>query len=173
MKIHIISHESCPCEVCTVHIYVLGNLIVGLCYFLLSPVFLFHTAALEATHTHTLWRKQRHTYTHLHIHIHSHTQNVWRTDLAAARLPPVFFFFSLQLSEPYVPQISSVNSKCARQTDMQRCAQERVSILGQSHARARAHGDAHPSGCVCMCEHGSCKTQKSMQTRRLEKHRLP
>lgn len=45
------------------------------------------------THTHTLWRKQRHTYTHLHIHIHSHTQNVWRTDLAAARLPPVFFFF--------------------------------------------------------------------------------
>lgn len=138
-----------------------------------SSVSVSHSSTRGNTHTHTLWRKQRHTYTHLHIHIHSHTQNVWRTDLAAARLPPVFFFFSLQLSEPYVPQISSINSKCARQTDMQRCAQERVSILGQSHARARAHGDAHPSGCVCMCEHESCKTQKSTQTRRLEKHRLP
>lgn len=172
MKIHIISHESCPCEVCTVHIYVLGNLIVGLCYFLLSPVFLFHTAALEATHTHTLKEAETYIYTFTHSYPLSHTKCM-ENRLSSCQTAACFLFFSLQLSEPYVPQISSINSKCARQTDMQRCAQERVSILGQSHARARAHGDAHPSGCVCMCEHESCKTQKSMQTRRLEKHRLP
>lgn len=125
------------------------------------------------THTHTLKEAETYIYTFTHSYTLSHTKCM-ENRLSSCQTAACFlFFFSLQLSEPYVPQISSVNSKCARQTDMQRCAQERVSILGQSHARARAHGDAHPSGCVCMCEHGSCKTQKSMQTRRLEKHRLP
>lgn len=70
VKIHIISHEPCPCEVCLVHIYVLGNknLIAGLCYLLLPPIFFCPTTPM-----HWFVRTEAGSALNSHPHIHRHT----------------------------------------------------------------------------------------------------
>lgn len=152
MKIHIISHESCPCEVCTVHIYVLGNLIVGLCYFLLSPVFLFHTAALEATHTHTHTLKEAETYiyTFTHSYTLSHTKCM-ENRLSSCQTAACFLFFF---------PCSFLNRTCLKFQALTQsvpgrlicnAAHRRGYLFWGSHMHVHERTEMHTQAAACAC----------------------
>lgn len=76
----------------------------------------------ECTPTHTHISTQVSTSLHRKTCARSHTKNETKvkcTDVAAARLQPVFFFvFLAAFSVLYVPQISSINSECAERADI-------------------------------------------------------
>lgn len=156
MKIHIISHEPCPCEVCLVHIYVLGNktLIAGLCYLLLPPIFfcLQHQCIdsygqRQAVHSTHHPRIHRHTYKHMYSSTHKMTP---KRRKQTQQLPSIFFP-SFWLSVQYVPQISSVNSKCARQSKCNAVHAGGWSLRHRHRNRQTSERlETHKSLCTCM-----------------------